>query len=171
MLVEAVRVVSESVERCRVCEATSKVGEGLSRESLQRVSPSKLINTLKDSNHTTLRLNRRPQSLYICMLHPISWWNMTPWVWTKFLWFTPWGCGTLTFYCFRGLSIISPNIFSHRRNCTERMFTKDNAHKNNAHHKKPNLSFQWKYYFGVPLVLKELSNVCLHAAQRFFIKW
>lgn len=70
---EAVRVVSESVERCRVCEAASQVWEGLARESLQRVSPSKLINTLKDSNHTTLRLNRCSQSLYSCMLHPISW--------------------------------------------------------------------------------------------------
>lgn len=161
MLVKAVRVLSESVERCRVCEAASQVGEGLSRESLQRVSPSKLINTLKDSNHTALRLNRCSQFLYSCMLHPTSRWN--------FLLFTPWGCGTLTFCCFRGLSIISPNIFLHRRNCTERMCTKDNAHKNNAHHKKPNLRFRWKYPLWVPLALNVLSNVCLHAAQRFFI--
>lgn len=153
--------MSESVERCRVCEDASQVGEGLARELLQRVSSSKLINTLKESNHTTLRSNRCSQSIYSCMLHPISWWNMTPWVWTKFLLFTTWGCGTLTFCCFRGLSMISPNISSHRRNCTQKMCTKDNAHKNNAHHKKPNLRFQWKYprwgSLGFKCVIKCLS--------------
>lgn len=75
MLVEAVRVVSESVERCRVCEAAGQVGQGLASESLQRVSPSKLINTLKETNHTALRLNRRPQCFHSCLLHPTSWWT------------------------------------------------------------------------------------------------
>lgn len=59
------RVLGEVVERGGVCEAASQVGKGLAHESLQRVSPSKLINTLKDFNHTALRLNRRRQSPYM----------------------------------------------------------------------------------------------------------
>lgn len=166
MLLEAVRMVSESVER--VCEAASQVGEGLIRKSLQTVSPSELINTSKACNHTGLRLNRRPQFLYSCMLNPTSWWNMKSWVWTKFLFFTPWGCGTLTFCCFRGLSIVSPNISSHRHNFTQRMCTKDNAHKNNAHHKKPSFRFQWKYPLWGSLRFKSDIKCLTECSIHFF---